>query len=200
MNKKTKTFLYIVLFAIVIAAAVPLYNNLSGKYKPKSQLPQNSAAGTSPESTSGKETEPKKALDFVVYDINGKEVRLSDFEGTPVVLNFWASWCPPCKGEMPYFNKVSEEYPEDKLKFLMVDMVDGQRETVETGKKYVEDNKFTFTVLYDTKQDAAITYGVRSIPSTLFISKDGFVEAGVEGALDEETLRHGIDMIVPAEK
>ena len=59
---------------------------------------------------------------------------------------------------MPHFNKVSEEYQKDELLFLMVDLAEGRRETVEAGKKFVEDNGFTFTVLFDTQQDAAITW------------------------------------------
>lgn len=210
MNSKTKTILYIVIFAVVIAGAGLAYKYLSGKYKAENPLAQKSSStplNTSeskttptPESSATPEGEEQekaiKAVDFTVYDYDGNKVKLFDYVGTPIVLNFWASWCPPCKAEMPHFNKVSEEYSKDELVFLMVDLVDGQRETVEKGKNHVEDNKYTFTVLFDTDQDAAQTYGIRSIPSTLFIDKDGYVQAGIEGGIDEETLREGIALIV----
>jgi peroxiredoxin len=141
--------------------------------------------------------EKVKAPDFTVLDYDGKEVKLSDFIGTPIVLNFWASWCPPCKAEMPHFNKVSEEYAKDDLLFLMVDLAEGQRETVESSKKFIEDNQYTFTVLFDTKQDAAAQYGIRAIPSTFFIDKDGNIVAGKQGGMEEEVLRKAIKLISP---
>ncbi|HBR03559.1 MAG TPA: peroxiredoxin [Ruminiclostridium sp.] len=217
MDKKVKTFILIGLFILSIAAAGLGYNYLTERYKPENRLKPNAEETPSPEATGteeplesippestnsqeeGEESEDlsPEAPDFTVFNADGNEVRLSDYEGTPVILNFWASWCSPCKSEMPHFNKVSEEYKRDELIFLMVDLVDGKRETVESGKRYIKESGYTFTVLYDTNQDAAITYGIRSIPSTLFINKDGYVEAGVEGMIDEETLRLGIDMILP---
>lgn len=225
MKKGTKTILAIAGFALFLVIVGFMYRYLSDKYEaknPLTQMPPKESAELSPTPTSlpqspdatqqSPDTEPQtatpesteepelmKALDFTVVDAEGNTVKLSDYEGTPVILNFWASWCPPCKSEMPDFNKVSEEYSKDQLVFLMVDLVDGDRETVESGKKYVADNHFTFTVLYDTKQDAANAYGIRSIPSTLFIDKDGYIQAGMEGAMDEATLRQGIDLIYTAQ-
>jgi thiol-disulfide isomerase/thioredoxin len=121
-------------------------------------------------------------------------VKLSDFIGKPVVLNFWASWCPPCKGEMPEFDAVYKEVGED-VAFLMVDLVDGQRETKEKGAEYIKEQGFTFPVYFDVNQDAAATYGIMSIPTTIFIHKDGNVITGVQGAIDAETLRKGIELI-----
>ena len=95
---------------------------------------------------------------------------------------------------MPHFNKVYEESKEDVV-FLMVDMVDGTKKTVAKGKKYIADNGLAFPVLFDSDQNAAYTYGVRSIPTTLFIDKDGNIATGVEGAIDEQTLLKGIDLI-----
>ncbi len=205
MTNKTKTVIYLVVFILFITGAVLTYNYMSTRYKAENQLQANPDINESENDTNSPSDEPSengdkdnrlKAVDFTAYDANGNKVSLYDYIGTPIVLNFWASWCPPCKAEMPDFNKVSEEYSKDELIFLMVDLVDGQRETVETGKAYIEENGYTFTVLYDTEQDAAYTYGIRSIPSTLFIDSEGYVEAGVEGAIDETTLRRGIDLIL----
>lgn len=207
MTKTTKTLLAIAVFAVFLAGAVILYNNLSERYpaeiplgtpEPGTQEPPVQGVSESPEPGTTEKAR-LEAPDFTAVDDEGNEVRLSDFRGTPVVLNFWASWCGPCRSEMPAFNKVSQEYSEDELVFLMVDLVDGQRETVETGRAYIEENGFTFRVLYDTTQDAAYTYGIRSIPSTLFIDKDGYIVAGVEGALREEILRRGIALILESE-
>ena len=78
----------------------------------------------------------------------------------------------------------------------MVNMTGG-RETPESAAAYVEEQGFTFPVLYDTETDAAITYGVRTLPTTYFIDADGFLVAHARSALDQETLQTGIDMILP---
>lgn len=137
-----------------------------------------------------------KAVDFTVYDKDGNEVTLSSFLGEPVVLNFWASWCPPCKGEMPEFEKVYAELG-DKINFLIVDMVDGQMETKADGEKYITDNNFTFPVYYDTDQNAANAYKVTSIPRTLIINKDGYIESLSVGGISEKTLREKISAVYP---
>ncbi|MDO4731132.1 MAG: TlpA disulfide reductase family protein [Clostridia bacterium] len=142
------------------------------------------------------ETEEKtKAPDFVVYDRQGNEVRLSDYIGKPVVINFWASWCGPCKMEMPDFNEKYSEF-DGKVQFMMINMTDGKSETVESASEFILENNYTFPVFYDTDSDAAYNYGVYSIPTTLFIDKDGYFVAQATGAIDAQTLQKGIDMII----
>lgn len=202
MNSKLKAIIYIVIFAVFLGVSIISYNYLSALNRANNgnQLTASPTPDRKDDSDEEKEKDvedkPLKVLDFKAYDYQGNEVRLYDYIGTPIVLNFWASWCPPCRAEMPHFNKVSEEYSQDELVFLMVDLVDGKRETVEKGKKFIEDNNYTFTVLFDTDQEAAYTYGIRSIPSTLFIDSEGYVQAGWEGGMEEDMLRRGIEMIL----
>ena len=190
MNTKTKTVVSIVSLVVFIGIAAFAYNQLSDKFKPETPF---DIVESQPDDVA-EEKEPVVAPDFSAYDNDGNIVKLSDYFGKPIVLNFWASWCPPCKSEMPEFNKVYGEVKHEVV-FLMVDMVDGQQETEAKGKKYISDNEFTFPVLFDNDQDAAYTYGIRSIPTTIFVDKDGNVAAGVEGAIDEDTLIKGINLI-----
>ena len=149
----------------------------------------------SAQDSSQEPAEPAKSLvpDFTVYDADGNEVHLSDFFGKPIVLNFWASWCGPCKMEMPDFH---EKYLElgDKVQFLMVNMTSG-RETLEGAKAFINDSGYTFPVLYDTAGSAAYTYSAYTLPTTYFIDADGHGVAYAQGAIDGETLQIGLDMI-----
>ena len=139
------------------------------------------------------------APDFTVYDIDGNEVKLSDYFGKPIVLNFWASWCGPCKSEMPEFNEMYSELDGEVI-FLMVNMTDGSRETVESASEYVSEEGFSFPVMYDTAQDAAYTYAVYSLPTTYFLDEEGYLIARAVGAIDKDTLQQGIDMIYAPEE
>ena len=94
-----------------------------------------------------------KAPDFTVINNNGDEVKLSDYIGKLVVVNFWATWCGPCASELPAFDNAYEKY-KDEVEFLMVNLTDGYSETVDKVKKYVKDNGYTFPVYYDTKYSA----------------------------------------------
>ena len=129
-----------------------------------------------------------------MVDENGEEYQLSDFKGKPVVLNFWASWCGPCKSEMPDFEKAYQKY-KDEISFLMVNLTDGSRETVEKASAHVKEQGYSFPVYYDTMSEAAMTYGVYSIPTSYFIDKEGNIIAHAQGAIDKENLEKGISMI-----
>jgi thiol-disulfide isomerase/thioredoxin len=183
-----------VAFAVFIAVAAFAYNILSEKVAPKNNIGIAQDKGKVESHNSETAKEKIKAPDFTVLDSKGKSVKLSDMLGKPIVLNFWASWCPPCKSEMPEFNAVYGEMSGD-ITFMMVDLVDGQRETKEKGESYVAKQGFSFPVYYDTEQEAAYTYGIASIPTTLFIDKDGYIITGVQGAIDKKTLRKWIDSI-----
>jgi thiol-disulfide isomerase/thioredoxin len=194
MNKKTKTVLLIAAFALLIAIAVFAYYSLRQKVSPQNNIDVTQNEDEASQTGHDEETEKVEAPDFTVLDMDGNTVRLSDFLDKPVVLNFWASWCPPCKEEMPDFNEVYGEVGEE-IAFMMVDLVDGQRETIETGTQYITEKGFTFPVYFDTEQEAASEYGILLIPTTIFIDKDGRIVTGIQGPIDTETLKKAIESI-----
>ena len=146
------------------------------------------------DTSANEEPEDIIAPDFEVIDKEGNPVKLSSFFGKPIVLNFWASWCGPGQSEMPDFNEKYAELGGD-VHFVMVNMTDGGRETVETASAFIEKNGYDFPVLFDTKSEAAMTYGAYSLPTSFFINAEGHVIAPAVGAIDAATLQRGIDMI-----
>jgi thiol-disulfide isomerase/thioredoxin len=209
--KNKKIFLILVLaFVLLIGGASVLYSRLGGlaeqdQFQIQTKPTEESAVGTESqtqpeetaapaETTAATEPQAPPAPDFTVYDADGNEVRLSDFVGKPVVLNFWASWCGPCQGEMPDFQQMYQQYG-DEIQFMMVNLTDGSRETVSSASAFVKNKGYTFPVFYDTDLDAATVYGVYSIPITILIDAQGSYVAHAAGAVTADALQMGIDML-----
>jgi len=129
------------------------------------------------------------APDLVLQDTKGQTVKLSDYRGKVVILNFWASWCPPCKAEMPDLDKLGQELAagQDAV-VLAVDLTDGVRETADKAKKYINDNQFSLRVLLDSEGQAAAAYKITSIPSTFIIDKQGMISDHIVGSTTKDAL------------
>lgn len=183
MNRKFTVLLLGLALVLVLTAATLSYQKLASAYKP--------AAGPSSEKTE----DVVPAADFTVLDGEGNPVSLSDFQGKPVVVNFWATWCGPCKAELPYFDALYGEYG-DSVQFLMVNMTDGAYDTTESVKEFVSREGYRFPVYFDTEMNAAAAYAVQSIPRTLFIRADGSLAAEQIGMMEEDTLREKIENII----
>ena len=194
--KSKKSFVVILLvFVVLLVGAAFLYNWLGDQTDTVGLAGQ--TAGETSEEGQEPETENQYAApDFTVVDAEGNEVSLSDYVGTPIVLNFWASWCGPCKSEMPDFDEAAAEY-EGEVQFMMVNLTDGAQETVDSAQSFIESQGYTFPVFFDTEYSAAIAYGASAIPMTFFIDQDGNLVTYAQGAIDGELLRTGIGMILP---
>lgn len=133
------------------------------------------------------------AVDFNLTDQYGTTHTLSQYKGKTIFLNFWGTWCPPCRAEMPDIQKLYEEFDqegEDALIILGVAAPNLGKEKSEDGiKAFLEENGYTYPVLMDINAELFQTYGISSFPTTFMIDRDGNLFGYVTGQLNEETMR-----------
>ena len=192
MNKKV--LILVLALVVLLAVAGAAYKALSPGVQMDNLATGETVAADVPEGTEAA-ADDNLAPDFTVYDLEGNAHSLSDFRGQPVIVNFWASWCGPCKNEMPDFEEKYKEYG-DTIQFLMVNLTDGSQETVETAQGYIDGQGYTFPVYFDTDYSGAIAYAVSAVPATYFIDENGSLIAYGKGSLSQEQLQRGIDMLI----
>lgn len=162
-----------------------------------SQAASESSAAEESEEPQESENALPAAFDFTLTDQYGNSHTLSDYQGQTVFLNFWATWCPPCRAEMPDIQKIYEEYQEnedDSLVILGIASPDvGDEKSKEGITEFLEENGYTYPVLMDEGGEQFLSYKVRSLPTTYMIDKDGNIFGYVNGQISEETMRSIIE-------
>lgn len=170
----------------------------AGETEPASQ--ETTIAETTEAETTAQasDTEPQKMIapDFTLVDQNGVEHKLSDYQGKTVFLNFWATWCPPCRDEMPDIQEIYEEYGlnEEDLVVLGVanpktdENPNNQDGTIEEVTQFLKDNGYTYPTVMDTTGEAFLNYYITSFPTTFMIDKEGYVFGYVSGGLTKEIM------------
>lgn len=129
-----------------------------------------------------------KAPDFKLKDLSGKELSLSDLKGKKVFLNFWATWCPPCKQEMPEIQKLYEETKDSDLVIITVDIGEPLGEV----KSFIDKNKYSFKVLLDSNQSVATKYNITAIPTSYFIDEEGNIISKSSGGMSINQMKEYI--------
>lgn len=124
------------------------------------------------------------APDFTLPSFEGESVTLSDLRGQVVVLNFWASWCPPCRQEMPAFQRVWEQVQDRGVVFLGINIQDDP----EKARAFLREVGVTYTNLLDPPGQVAALYNVLGIPSTFVVGRDGTLRRWKVGVLSEKAL------------
>ncbi len=175
INKKALiiTSVSVILVIFTVLAAVLIYNSLN------------------------KKTE-YQAADFTVLDKHGKEVKLSDFQGKPVVLNFWATWCGYCTQEMPAFEQMYKKY-DGKVEFLMVNLTSSSDETLAKAEQFIRDSGYTFPAYYDNAVaggSVSDSYNTNQIPLTYFFDENGNTIRKHLGAITVEELEKQIKYLI----
>ena len=161
------------------------------------QMPEQNASGET-------EPAPMPAIDFTLKDQYGNTHTLSDYKGKTVFLNFWATWCPPCRAEMPDIQKLYDTYDtegDDALIVLGIAAPNMGSEQSEEGiKKFLEDNGYTYPVVMDTTGEIFNAYGIFSFPTTFMIDRDGNVFGYASGQLSEDMMKSIIDQTMAGKR
>lgn len=187
-EKRRYTILAVILVVVLLLAGIG-YRLLSDRYAASQAETAPTEPQVSAQDESQQETpaEPMPAPDFTVTDQAGNDIRFADQVGQPIILNFWASWCPPCRSELPDFDAASQKYG-DEITFMMIDLCDGMRETSVSGLAFVQEQGYTFPVYLDTTYEASSLYGVYSIPMTVGINAEGEIVSVYTGAMSGEQI------------
>ncbi|NCC12665.1 MAG: redoxin domain-containing protein [Spirochaetia bacterium] len=159
--------------------------------------PQTSSEET-PEPATEAESEEPKMPNLPFFTLDGKEILFEEIrQGKPVVINYFASWCPPCKEELPHFQKAYESYG-DKIQFIFLNAMDGQRETKATLEKFVEQTEFTGPIFTDEGLFSYV-FQTNSLPTTVFINADGTLANGYLGYVSESVLIENLEALLTQE-
>lgn len=137
-----------------------------------------------------------KAYDFTLLDREGNEIKLSDMKGKVVLLNFWATWCPTCIAMMPDMQEVYEQYQNEDVVILAVNVLDSEKIDMTDVNQFVDERGYTFPVFFDVDGVVSVEYKVRSFPVTYIINKDGEIGDFVSGPMDKETMAEKIDSVL----
>jgi peroxiredoxin len=148
-----------------------------------------------PAAPSGPPPNPRQgffAPEFSLDSLDGSRMVLSDLRGSPVVVNAWASWCLPCRTEMPAFERIHQSYKERGLIIVGVNMTSQDSEAA--ARAFVEEHALTFPVLLDRDGSMQNDYQIRGLPSTYFVGRDGVIRAVVIGGpMSEAAIAAHID-------
>lgn len=126
------------------------------------------------------------APDFTLTTLNGDSVSLSDYKGKKVILNFWATWCPPCKAEMPHMQNFYEAYGED-VEILAVNLTDKDN-GIDRIQQFITDYELTFTVPLDESGEVGTTYQAITIPTSYILTTEGTIQHKIVGPMDERMM------------
>ncbi|HLO12652.1 MAG TPA: redoxin domain-containing protein [Pseudoneobacillus sp.] len=131
--------------------------------------------------------EGNKAPNFGLKTLDGQEVKLSDMVGKKVILNFWATWCPPCKAEMPHMQEFYEEQKNNQVTILAVNLTTSEKSSDNIGS-FVKDYGLTFPIVLDSEGQVGQTYQAVTIPTSYVIDTKGVIRKKIVGPMDKEMM------------
>jgi thiol-disulfide isomerase/thioredoxin len=203
---KKSIIIWVIAAILVVVAFYTTKSYNANSSTAKNTLPQNQQAeqpATTPAPSSGTpdsgsqsdSRQPQNRFnlmavyDFTLEDLQGNKVTLSELKGKKVYLNFWATWCPPCKQEMPDIEKLYQETKDSDLVILAIDIGEDKK----TVHDFIAKNNYNFTVLLDTEGTAAQLYQITGIPTSYFVDTEGYLGNAVTGAIPLEKMKEYVN-------
>ena len=184
LTKKQRSWIYTGTF-IAIVILLFIVNNINNEPE-EGPYPPDYAANM--------QKDMKAAPDFALKSVEGKIVKLSDFKGKVVVLDFWATWCPPCRKGIPDLIEIKKEYEKKGVEIIGISVDD--KKTVEQVKSFVKDQKMNYPVLYADSKVTSDFGGVESIPTSVIIDKKGNIVNRYVGLYPKETYTNEINKLL----
>jgi len=136
----------------------------------------------------------EQAPDFELTTLAGEPIRLSELKGKKVILNFWATWCPPCKAEMPHMQNFYEDYAEtENVEIVAVNLTSGDREA--SVEEFVKDYGLTFPIPMDVEGEVGQKFQAVTIPTSYIIDTNGMIQHKIVGPMDENMIQDFISNI-----
>ncbi len=170
---------YLIIAAVaLIVGAVFLTKSNGGGSSASAVNPAGQSADPAEATFADAPADAKLAPDFTLTSTDGKPIKLSDYRGKVVVLDFWATWCPPCKAEIPDFIKLYSKYKDDGFQMLGVSLDQGGLKDV---VPFMKDHGINYPIVLGTDEVVSAYGGIRGIPTTFVIDKKGYVRESFEG-------------------
>ncbi|WP_443863066.1 redoxin domain-containing protein [Fusobacterium ulcerans] len=197
--------------AILIIIGIMTLSGFNLNILAAGQQPQNANAdyiAKAEEPAKEAKEEKLPAFDFELKDQYGNTHKLSDYKGKVVFLNFWATWCPPCREEMPHIEEIYKEYGYNKNDVVILGAASPataenpspQDESEEKIKAFLTKNNYTFPVVFDVKGEIFRNYYINAFPTTFMIDREGNIMGYVAGGLSKENMKKIIEMTLNNEK
>lgn len=192
MQKKRRVIDIVIILVVIGLSLLVLFefdnilshfNPVAGSTLEKTPVTEAKESDLTPKLTPTERIEPKVAPDFKLETLDGSELALSDFLGKTVMINFWATWCPPCRAELPLFENYAKRFSED-----LVILAINSGEEKSTVQAFVDEFAYDLTFLLDPTNSAGVKYQVRGLPTTIFVDPDGNVQFTHIGQLDDQLL------------
>lgn len=186
---KKKYFILLILLLVIAIAAVNIWNFQQNQAtnEDKSESTGDSKIIPYDEQPSVEKGNP--APDFTLTTLDGKEVKLSDYLGKKVILNFWATWCPPCKAEMPHMQNFYEKNKDKGIEILAVNLT-SQDKGMEKIEEFVQEYGLSFPIPLDKDGEIGVLYQAFGIPTSYIIDSNGIITERIPGPMDEEMMEN----------
>lgn len=188
MNKNLLSFAILALAAVILIVNIWKPDLTESEKKPTDQTEETAETEDIPGAKLSALREGAEAPDFELTALDGKTVKLSDYRGKKVILNFWATWCPPCKAEMPHMQNFYEENKDKGVEILAVNLTNMDK-GVDEVQKFVKEYGLTFTIPLDEEGVAGTTYQAFTIPTSYILDENGVITKKIVGPMDENMMK-----------